>query len=338
MLFAGAATNVRAMRTAALLLVAACSTTPTRAATGELGTWQAGPALPTPRANHCSAAIDNWILVIGGNYESSGTFVKTDEIHAAQLAADGTLGPWQLAGHTPSPVSECTATASGHRLYIIDGLYDTDTDSRKVYTADLDAHGMLSPLTSMTDLPAIAISSEATVHANDLVVMHSSLDTDATGELTTPVTSPAWTTADLGITFRAQPQYAFTATHAYTLGGYHDTSAVLTDAFVAPLAGGPATPTTALPAPTGFGEAVAVDDYMFLVGGRNVVFGGTGTTATYVTHIAKDGSLEAWQPAAPLPMGRTNHDLVLVGDFLVLTGGATSGGGDATVLVSQVRY
>ncbi|MBV8760291.1 MAG: hypothetical protein JO257_23570 [Deltaproteobacteria bacterium] len=326
------------MRTAALLLVAACSTTPTRSATGELGAWQAGPALPTPRANHCSAAIDNWVLVIGGNYQSNGTFVKTDEIHAAPLAADGTLGSWQLAGHTPSPVSECTATADGRRLYVIDGLYDTDTDSRKVYTADLDAHGMLSPLASMTDLPTIAISSEATVHGRDLVVMHSSLDTDATGELSTPVTAPTWTTTDLGITFRAQPQYAFTATHAYTLGGYHDTSAVLADAFVAPLAGGPAVPTTPLPTPTGFGEAVAVDDYVFLVGGRTQVFGGSGTTATYAAHIEAGGALEAWQPATALPMGRTNHDLVRVGDFLVLTGGATSGGGDATVLVSQVRY
>ena len=302
------------MRTAALLLVAACSTTPTRSATGELGAWQAGPALPTPRANHCSAAIDNWVLVIGGNYQSNGTFVKTDEIHAAPLAADG------------------------RRLYVIDGLYDTDTDSRKVYTADLDAHGMLSPLASMTDLPTIAISSEATVHGRDLVVMHSSLDTDATGELSTPVTAPTWTTTDLGITFRAQPQYAFTATHAYTLGGYHDTSAVLADAFVAPLAGGPAVPTTPLPTPTGFGEAVAVDDYVFLVGGRTQVFGGSGTTATYAAHIEAGGALEAWQPATALPMGRTNHDLVRVGDFLVLTGGATSGGGDATVLVSQVRY
>ena len=323
-----------------LAALAACTSPPTATATGELGTWQVGPALPTPRANHCSAAIDDWLLVIGGNHQSGSDFVKTDEIHAARLAADGTLGPWQLAGHTPSPVSECTATSDGHRLYVIDGLYDTDADNGKVYTADLDASGMLSPLTAMTALPdgVVAISSEATVHDAQLVVMHSSLDTDATGALETPLATPAWTSKDFGITFRAQAQYAFTATHAYTLGGYHDTNAVLADTFVAPLGGGPAAPTTALPAPTGFGEAIAVDDYLFVVGGRSQVFGGTGVATTYSAHIAADGSLEAWQPAMALPMGRTNHDVARIRDFLVLTGGATTGGGDSTVLVAQVRY
>jgi hypothetical protein len=327
------------LRLAALLPLLACaSSPPTSHATGELGTWEAGPALPTARANHCSAAIDDWVLVIGGNHQDGADFVKTDEIHAAQLAPDGTLGPWQLAGHTPSPVSECTATADGHRLYVIDGLYDNDADARQVFTADLDATGHLSALTSMTTLPAIAISSEATVADGALVIAHSSLDTDATGALTTPVIAPAWTTDDWQISFRAQAQYAFTATHAYTLGGYHDTNAVLADAFVAPLDGGPAVATTPLPAATGFGEAVAVDDYLFIAGGRGAVFGATASTATYVAHLAADGSIEPWQPATALPVARTNHDLVLVGDFLVLTGGATAGGGDTTVLVSRVRH
>lgn len=331
-------------RLAALLPLVACATNapspPTATATGELGAWQPGPPLPTPRANHCSAAIDDWILVIGGNHQSGSDFVKTDEIHAAQLAPDGTLGAWQLAGRTPSPVSECTATSDGRHLYIIDGLYDTATDNGHVYTADLDPTGHLGTLTTMTTLPVgtVAISSEATVAGASLVIAHSALDADDTGALTTPLTTPTWSTDDWAIKFRAQAQYAFTATHAYTLGGYHDPSAVLTDVYVAPLTGGPATATTALPAPTGFGEAVAVDDYIFLVGGRAQVFGGTPMTATYATHIAADGTLEGWSTATALPMARTNHDLVLVGDFLVLTGGAANGGGDSTVLIAQARY
>lgn len=327
-------------RLAALLPVVACATnSPTATATGALGAWQAGPPLPTARANHCSAAIGDWIVVIGGNHQAGSELVKTDEIHAAKLAPDGTLGPWQLAGHTPSPVSECTATAGGNKLYLIDGLYDTATDNGHVFVADLDDAGQLSTLTTMTTLPVgtVAISSEATVAGGDLVIAHSSLDSDATGALTTPLAAPAWSTDDWSIPFRAQAQYAFTDAHAYTLGGYHDPSAVLADVYVAPLAGGPATTTTALPAPTGFGEAVAVDDYLFLVGGRGQVFGGTPTTTTFSAHIAADGTLEPWQPQAALPVPRTNHDLALVGDFLVLTGGADTAGGDTTVLISRVR-
>jgi hypothetical protein len=45
-------------------------------ATGTIGNWVAGPPLPTLRANHCSVAIDNWILAIGGNDADGTDFVR----------------------------------------------------------------------------------------------------------------------------------------------------------------------------------------------------------------------------------------------------------------------
>src|SRR5512143_3366971 len=95
-----------------LLAFAACtSSSPSPVATGELADWQMGPALPVARANHCAVAIDSWVLVVGGNRsDGHGGFVTADEIDAAQLAADGTLGAWQVAGHLPSPASEPTCT------------------------------------------------------------------------------------------------------------------------------------------------------------------------------------------------------------------------------------
>ena len=51
----------------------------------------------------------------------------------------------------------------------------------------------------------------------------------------------AWKAEELGIDFRAQAEYAFSADHLYTLGGYyHPAAGVLADVFVAPLAGGSA--------------------------------------------------------------------------------------------------
>ena len=127
------------MRALLALPLLACTTTATPdLATGQVGAWVTGPTLPVPRANHCSAVIDDWVLVIGGNHAVGSSFVSTDEIDAAQIAADGTLGAWQVAGHTTSPVSECNATTTGKTLYIIDGLYDTQTDDGQVFTADLD--------------------------------------------------------------------------------------------------------------------------------------------------------------------------------------------------------
>jgi hypothetical protein len=334
------------MRRVALILLAACSSSPENVATGELGEWLAGPALPTPRANHCAAVIGDWLLVIGGNHATGDTFAATDEIHAAELQADGSLGPWQLAGKLPSPASECTAASEDHTLYVIDGLYDDPSDDGQVWSATLDDTGHLSALSSIGALPqgVVAISSEAIVHDGSLLVMHTELpmNGDDTSTLRTRLGGALAWSADTwqGVGFRAQAEYAFTGKFAYTLGGYHDPSeGAMAGVFVASLGStiGPATSTTTLPAPVAFGEAVAVDDWLFVAGGRAQVFGGAASTAVYAAPIAADGSLGAWQMPTALPMARTNHVLSLVGDYLVLTGGATSGGGDSTVLLARVR-
>ena len=96
-------------------------------------------------------------------------------------------------------------------------------------------------------------------------------------------------------------------------------------------------PTTKLPVPTTFGEAVAVDDWVFVVGGREQVFGAEASTRVFAAQVGVDGELSDWQETAS-PMGRTNHEVVAVGDFLVSVGGAAGAGGDANVLVSRARF
>lgn len=337
-------------RLACVLLLVGCAAddmappAPTSAATGELGSWQTAAPLPVARANHCSAAIRDWVLVIGGNRKDGTDFVKTADIHAARVAADGTLGPWQLAGQAPSPVTECTATGDATSLYLVDGLYDDDAVARQVWTATLDDTGHLSALTSLGHLPAstIVVSSEATVHGGELVVMDTRLpdEGEATVTLRTPVTPPlAWTTMDWGIGFRAQAQYAFARDTMFVLGGYTGETGnpVTAETFVAPADGG-AHETTPLPVPTSFGEAVGVDDWVFVVGGRGQVFGAPGTTKVVAAHHDGGGNLGPWQEVSALPMARTNHEVALVGDYLVLTGGAANGPGDTTVLTARVRF
>jgi hypothetical protein len=94
----------------------------------------------------------------------------------------------------------------------------------------------------------------------------------------------------------------------------------------------------ALPEPTSFGEAVAVDDYLFVIGGRGAVFGASGRTTVLAARIGQDGRPGAWSSQTPLPAGRTNHDAALSGSFLYVTGGATNGPGLDTVFVARVRF
>ncbi len=317
---------------------------PADVATGDLAAWQNGPALPVARANHCMVAIDDWVLAIGGNHaDGTGGFVTTDEIDAAQLQPDGTLGPWQVAGKLPSAASEPTCTSDGRTLYVIDGIYDNAADGGQVWSAELDATGALSPLASLGALPTgtDAIESAASVHDGTLRVIYSALPDggNQTVILRTPLGGAlAWSTEPLAIDFRAQAELVLTTELSYVLGGYHDPAiGAVTDAFAAPL-DEPASKTTPLPAPIAFGKAVAVDGWLFVAGGRAQVFGAPGTTGVYAAPIAPDGSLGTWQPATALPVARTNHAMAVVGDYLVLTGGASSGPGDTSVLLARVRY
>jgi hypothetical protein len=320
-----------------VFLIGCAADQPVSVATGELEAWVAGPSLPTPRANHCSAVVGDHVVVIGGNYkQADGSFTKTDEIHAAKLE-NGVLGAWQLAGKTKSPVTECTATSDGERLFIIDGIYDGEADGRQVYAGPL-----FGELTSIATLPDIAISSEATVRDDRLYLMDTLLPNEGDQTLTRhrALDGGEWASDDWGIGFRAQAQYAFTDRYVYTLGGYSgdEGNPAQDSVFVADLTGGNIRETTSLPMPLVFGEAIAIDDYVFVIGGRSQVFGGTASTKVFAAHVEGDGSLAAWTELGALPMARTNHEIVVVGDHLVIAGGADSAGGDANVLVSRARF
>jgi hypothetical protein len=111
------------------------------------------------------------------------------------------------------------------------------------------------------------------------------------------------------------------------------------DAVVLDGTGLPGTPftTTALPAPVSFGEAVAVDDWIFVIGGKPEIFAAPGSPAVYAAHVLGDGRLEAWTTPTPLPVGRTNHEVVLHRDWLWVLGGALDAGGLDTVYRAEVR-
>jgi len=316
----------------------ACADSAPRA-TGEVGPWTAAAPLPTARANHCSTAVGDWVVVVGGNHSEMGGFVTTDEIHAAKLV-DGVLGEWTLAGKTPSAVTECAATSDGEKLYLLGGIYEEDADRGKLWAASFE-DGVLGNFASLGDLPMTSPTSiEASVRGGQLLLTdtHIPTDGDMTRTMKTSLPSLSWTEARWDFGFRAQAQYAFTDDNIYAIGGYRDPSqGTLPGVSIQSISTGEVRSLAPLPVAVGFGEAVAVDDWIFVVGGRSQVFNAPGSSDVYAAQILADGSLETWEPRGGLPMARTNHELALVGDYLVLTGGAAMGPGDATVLISQVR-
>lgn len=340
----------------ALLLLSACADEdgpPPPVANGTLGPWIPGPPMPVARANHASAVLGGDLVVLGGNRrEAPGapTFVRTDLVHAAMINEDGSLGAWREVARLPSPVSELAAAASDDTLYAIDGIYDDETKGGQVWAATRAADGTFGPFASLGPLPAglRAIASEAWVVDDTLYVTSGRLpnDGDTLLLLAAPLgaTPLVWTQLTIAPSpgWRGQPQYVLTGGAIHAVGGYLGGDAqVVADSQWARLDHGVATPVgqgPSLLAPTAAGEAIAVDDWAFLVGGKPMIVGAPGVPAVSAAGINADGSLDEWNASTPLPVGRTNHDLALGPTHLYLTGGSLDMGGLDTVYLAQVRF
>jgi Kelch motif len=320
-------------------------------ANGTLGSWQTLSPMPIPRANHCAVAANGYLVVLGGNSEPDGSsmFVNTDAVNVAALNADGSLGPWSQAGTTPSPVDSCTVAANGSTIILVDGIYDDMSKMGTSFSAELSASGKLGTWTSLGPLPngQDVFYSDAWVasdSASTLLAM--SAESDSVTVLAAPL-SPSfgpWSAEAFVPTFLGHPQYAFTGTYVYALGGYGGADAgnpvltTVTGAAVDPNGKlGTAFATQALPTPTTFGEAIAVDGWIFVVGGGTEVFAGA-LDSTVSAPWETNGELGAWKPQSILPQARRDFALTLAGDFLYLTGGGDMGPGVATVFAARVRF
>jgi len=325
----------------------------TARANGTVSPWQTVNAMPRPRANHCSVVIGEWLVAIGGNAAVDGGFASTDAVDVAPIQADGTLGQWALAGSTPSPVYECTATTHGTSLLLVDGIFDDMSKGGQVWSATLSATGTLGSWTSLGALPAGVdfFYSDAWVVGDTLYATTSGVGASgaATGTLTASLASGLgpWTENDWFAAFRGHPEYAHTPAFVFVLGGYAsdpDSGAnpVVTDVHGAPIEAngtiGQGYSTTPLPAPTAFGTVVAVDDYVFLAGGKPDIFAASGQSAVASAEVLPSGPLGTWANQPALPEGRTDHAMVLGGDYLFLTGGGFAGPGLDTVFSAKVRF
>lgn len=325
---------------------------PPPVADGTLGPWLDGPRLPVARANHASTVLGGDLVVLGGNRREApgGPFVKTDLVHAATIDADGALQPWREVARLPSPVSELAAAAWGDQLLAIDGIYDDESKSGQVWAATRAADGSYGAFVSLGPLPSglRAIAAEAWVAGDTLYVTSGRLpvDGDTLNLLAAPLTATplVWTVLTLAPSpsWRGQPQFVFTGAALHALGGYLGGDAqVVADSQWARVDGLTATPVgqgPSLLAPTASGEAIAVDDWAFLVGGKPMVVGAPGVAAVSVAGLNTDGSLDEWNALTALPAGRSNHDLALGPTHLYLTGGSLDSGGLDSVFLAQVRF
>lgn len=318
-------------------------------ANGTLGEWQSMPELPTPRGNHCAVAAGGWLVVIGGNYKPGGAseFVTTDEVHAARIEADGSIGEWKLAGRTPSPVSSCTAASEGDVIVLVDGIYDDESAGKSIHRTTVTADGTLAPWTDAGSLPegVSILYSQAALSKGELRAFHARLPDDGDGIALLRGKDSDFSESTWLEGFRGHPQYVFAGDYIYALGGYAGATkgnAILADGAGAKLDAarepGASFAVAALPKATAFGKAAAVDDWIFVVGGKDDIMNGKGRADVFTAKIGEGGALAEWTELSALPQGRTSHALVVSGNFLYVVGGGYDAGGLSSVFSAQVRF
>lgn len=86
---------------------------------GALGPWQSASPLNTPRGAHVALAVRDYIYVLGGGMGAG--FPTESSIERAKVNPDGSLTPWEYAGHLPEIRYQGAAVAVGDNLLVIDG-------------------------------------------------------------------------------------------------------------------------------------------------------------------------------------------------------------------------
>jgi len=219
-----------------------------------------------------------------------------------------------------------------------------------MFSAELSAAGKLGAWKSLGPLPRgqDALYSNAWIASDassTLYAMDARTSNTATLHIGTSPKLGTWSVDSWLPGFLGHAQYAFTGAYVYVLGGYVSVDAGLvtgTTVSGAPIdvsgTVGAAFDTQALPTPVAFGQAVAVDDWIFLVGGGSDVFVGPGLASAQSSQVGAGGELGKWAAQSSLPEGRRDQALTLAGDFLYLTGGGYTAGGLPTVFAARVRF
>src|SRR5439155_14799478 len=104
-------------------------------ANGTLGAWTATTSFTTARSSHTSVALGGYLYVVGGQFGPSAT--KLQDVQAATINANGTLGAWTATTSLPTVLAGHTSVAYNGNVYVIGGSAGTNNVNNVVQLAPI---------------------------------------------------------------------------------------------------------------------------------------------------------------------------------------------------------
>src|SRR5260370_25922114 len=129
--------------------------------TGTVGVWSSTTVLPAPRA-FAAAAIatpanspvtgSSYLYVLGGDSTASGKPVAT--VYVGTLSSTGAVTGWTTTTPLPAAVHSLGAVIFDGTVYVAGGSGSGNAPVATVYSAPIQASGMLGAWQTLTSLPS----------------------------------------------------------------------------------------------------------------------------------------------------------------------------------------
>lgn len=291
---------------------------------GELSAFEALPvSLERPRAAAAAVVLGTWLYVIGGEDESGAR----SSVERARIAADGSLGPFAVVGAALVHArAGHQAAVAGERLYVLGGRTGGAASS-SVEVAAVSGAGDLGAFVEVDEPLLAPAQAFAALPVDDelYVLGEDSVEGAAAGAGGLGAFSPVGRRGGVG---RRGHGAVVVRDWLYVLGG-EDGLGLVDLVERASLRDGGAVPGAfadvgvSLPQGHVYGGVAVVGDWVYVLGGNR---SGAGVIADIArARVQPDGSLGVFSSAGSLPSPRGYHCAAVLGDWLYLVGGSTTG-------------
>jgi len=301
-------------------------------------TWGGGNYFNPPARQYLAAvaaggSTGEYLTILGGDHTGGGSL---SEVQSARIYPTG-LGPWAVGGASMLyPRSRHTAVIAGNHLYAMGG-FSAGATTNTVESTQLDSNGLPMGFTNRTVLPS-ARRNHASVAANGYIWVIGGLD--GVGNVVDTVWAAktkqdgsleGWQTVNHLTKALVEAKTAVSNGYIAMTGGEGQQGiGVVKDVQILPVNILPSmsewTNTSSIMTPRRFHTSVAVNGFLYAIGGESVylpapVFENTVEFA----RINSDGTLGSWAFNTNMPVARSHHATVARLGIIYVIGGRNNG-------------
>ena len=306
---------------------------------GTLGTWSTlATTLPNAVSSFQATVYNNYLYILGGSLaKSKGSYTYLSSVYYAALGTQGSsasVGAFtQTSSFTTARILFFASAYNGY-MYVMGGEDSAGTSYNDIQYAPINANGSLgSFVTNTTSFTTPRYAFGATIDNGYVYIMGGYNGTTYFSDTQyAPINSNGSIGTWIGSTTMPNAEELFPVVsfsgYIYTLDGWNGSTDVTTTYYSSQDNGGPGTlsawttNTNQLPILWGYGQSLAYNGYLYILGGSN---NGPTVGTVYFAPINNDGSIGTWTQTSSLNTARNFFLADAYNGYMYVFGGQISG-------------